>query len=155
MKGNLHTLLIAIGTILLISSSCSKTTQVDLNAEYLGKYRIEYTYEEPYFNGTDWDYNTITNIDSTCELTTDANGDLLFTDFDFFWDLPMKTYIETDSICIPQYDYYLGGPYPNTYKAYGNVVDGEFVLEINRTLYDWTFMTSLNQPGIAIATKID
>lgn len=155
MKSKLTTPFIAIGTMLLISSSCKKTTVEDLTAEYLGNYRIEYTYEEPYFNGTDWDYNTITNIDSTCELTKDANGDLLFTNFDFFWDLPMKTYIESDSICIPQYDYYLGGPYPNTYKAYGNVVDGELVLEINRTLYDWTFMISLNQPGTAVATKID
>lgn len=155
MRSKLTTPFIAIGTILLISSSCSKTTEVDLTAEYLGKYRIEYTYEEPYFNGTDWEYNTITNIDSTCELTTDANGDLLFTDFDFFWDLPMKTYIETDSICIPQYDYYLGGPYPNTYKAYGNVVDGEFVLELTRTIYSWTFQSSIAHYGTAVAIKID
>ncbi|MEI2675846.1 MAG: hypothetical protein V9F05_17590 [Chitinophagaceae bacterium] len=87
MKGNLHTLLIAIGTILLISSSCSKTTEVDLNAEYLGKYRIEYTYEEPYFNGTDWDYNTITNIDSTCELTNRCKWRFIIYRFRLFLGL--------------------------------------------------------------------
>lgn len=62
MRIKLFTSLIAIGTILWVSGSCNKTTEVDLNAAYLGKYLIEFTYEESRLNGYDWDCNTITKL---------------------------------------------------------------------------------------------
>lgn len=62
MRIKLLTSLIAIGTILLVSGSCNKTTEVDLNAACLGKYRIEFTYEESRLNGEGRDCNTITKL---------------------------------------------------------------------------------------------
>ena len=155
MKSKFYTLLVIFCAIAVVAGSCSKSEEVDLNAAYLGNYKIEYTYQEPYFNGFEWLYDTITTVDSTCELTEDENGDLLFINYAFFNDIPMHTYIEIDSICIPEFQSYTGMPYPNTYKAYGNVVDGEFILEINRSFYNWTFQTSIGQNGTAVATKID
>ena len=155
MKANFFTLMITVGTILLISSSCKKTIEIDLNAEYLGNYKIEYTYQYPYLDTNGWNYNTVSTVDNTCELTEDENGDLLLTNFKFFNDIPMHTYIENDSICVPYYNTYAGGASAHGYQAFGNIVDGQFILEIYSSYYDWSLMAPIGLNGTAIATKIN
>ena len=139
--------------VILVSLVCSCTYY--RSSEYVGEYRIDFSYTYYYFTASGWQLDTAYTTDTSCFIIAASDGSLTFSDFNHFSNEELPMSITGNEIEIPTYVLAEAGLQPITYSAEGTISGNTFNLNTHRSSYDWSLGFTVQTEGYAVGTKIN